>query len=150
MKGLTLCLLASGCIVLSGQSFANNSHEAMVKRIAATGKVKVDHTKKETKPADKKANKKRKKEKAAEHAGKKVYDKFCMACHASGAAGAPKLNEPKQWEARIKQGQDVLVKHVIKGYKFMPPMGTCMSCSKEDIHAAVDYMVQTVKKEEKK
>ena len=36
--------------------------------------------------------------------GKAVYDKTCVACHASGVANAPKLGDKAAWAPRIKTG----------------------------------------------
>lgn len=73
--------------------------------------------------------------------GKKVYDSSCMACHATGAAGAPKVGDKAAWQPRIAQGIDTLVNHAINGIRAMPPKGTCATCSDADLRAAVEYMV---------
>lgn len=77
--------------------------------------------------------------------GKSVYDGKCKACHATGAAGAPKLDDAANWAPRIEQGMDVLVRHAIEGFKgtvgYMPPKGGFMSLSDNDVAAAVAYMV---------
>ena len=74
--------------------------------------------------------------------GKQVYDISCMACHETGAAGAPKLNDKNAWAPRVKQGKKTLIKHVVEGYKLMPAKGGCMQCSDDDIVAAVNYMLK--------
>jgi cytochrome c5 len=48
-------------------------------------------------------------------AGEEVYKAQCVACHASGAAGAPKFGDAGAWGARIKQGLDTLVTSALKG-----------------------------------
>ena len=77
--------------------------------------------------------------------GQTVYQGKCQACHATGAAGAPKLDDKANWEPRIAQGMDVLVKHSLEGFKgnvgFMPPKGGFASLSDEEVAAAVAYMV---------
>src|SRR5690606_24251739 len=73
--------------------------------------------------------------------GKQVYDSSCMACHSTGAAGAPKLGDTAAWEPRIAQGMETLVQHSITGIRAMPPRGTCAACSDGDLEAAVEYMV---------
>ena len=73
--------------------------------------------------------------------GKKVYDSACMACHATGAAGAPVKGDKAAWAPRIAQGMDTLVSHAINGIRAMPPRGACGSCSDADLKAAVEYMV---------
>jgi len=72
--------------------------------------------------------------------GKSVYDKSCMACHAAGVAGAPKLGDKAAWAPRIKQGMDVLYATALKGKGAMPPKGTYAGPD-ADVKAAVDYMV---------
>ena len=78
---------------------------------------------------------------ASADAGKQIYDSSCMACHSTGAAGAPKVGDKAAWAPRIAQGIDTLVNHSINGIRAMPPKGTCMSCSDDDMKAAVNYMV---------
>jgi len=52
-----------------------------------------------------------------------VYKSTCAACHASGAAGAPKMGDVAAWKARIAEGYDTLAKHAIEGLRAMPPKG---------------------------
>ncbi|HEY9037264.1 MAG TPA: cytochrome c5 family protein [Pseudomonadales bacterium] len=73
--------------------------------------------------------------------GEAVYNASCMACHSTGAAGAPKLGDKAAWAARIKQGMDTLNTHALDGIRGMPARGTCASCSDDEIKAAVEYMV---------
>lgn len=47
--------------------------------------------------------------------GIQVYEAQCLACHASGAAGAPKLGDVGAWSARLKTGYDALVTSALKG-----------------------------------
>lgn len=76
--------------------------------------------------------------------GKKVYDTTCMACHATGAAGAPKLGDKAAWASRLKTGIDALYASSLKGKGAMPPKGGS-SLPDPDVKAAVDYMVAAVK-----
>lgn len=55
--------------------------------------------------------------------GEEVYKSTCAACHASGAAGAPKFGDAAAWKARIAQGYDTLVNHAIHGLRAMPAKG---------------------------
>lgn len=71
-----------------------------------------------------------------------IYNTKCMACHATGAAGAPKTGDAAAWSARMEQGMDTVVQHAINGLNAMPPKGTCMDCSDEEIEATVKYMVE--------
>jgi cytochrome c5 len=85
---------------------------------------------------------------ATADAGKKLYDTTCMACHASGVAGAPKFGDKAAWADRIKQGIAMLDEHAIKGFQgktgMMPAKGGSQA-SDEDVKAAVAYMVAAVK-----
>lgn len=47
--------------------------------------------------------------------GEQVYQGQCAACHAVGAAGAPKLGDVPAWAPRIKTGYEALYTSVLKG-----------------------------------
>lgn len=81
----------------------------------------------------------------AARSGEEVYQAKCTVCHASGAAGAPKVGTAGDWEPRIAKGMDTLYASAISGFKGMPPKGLCMDCSETEIKAAVDYMVDKSK-----
>ena len=74
-------------------------------------------------------------------AGKKRYNASCSVCHAAGVAGAPKFGDKDAWAPRIAQGMETLIKNAIHGIRAMPPRGTCMNCSDEEIEVTVKYMV---------
>ncbi|MDX2456227.1 MAG: c-type cytochrome [Gammaproteobacteria bacterium] len=74
--------------------------------------------------------------------GQKIYQKSCQVCHAAGVAGAPKLGDKDAWAPRIAKGNDALFLSVKNGLKAMPPKGTCMSCSEDELRAAMEYMVE--------
>jgi cytochrome c5 len=73
--------------------------------------------------------------------GDQVYGTACLACHDTGAAGAPKKGVAADWATRIAQGEDTLVSNAINGIRGMPPRGTCMTCSDDEIRAAVQFIV---------
>jgi cytochrome c5 len=77
--------------------------------------------------------------------GKQVFDSTCMACHATGVAGAPKLGDKAAWAPRLGQGLDTLVQHAIKGKNAMPPKGGNTSLSDAQVRAAVEFMVSQAK-----
>ena len=77
--------------------------------------------------------------------GKKVYEGACVACHASGVAGAPKLGDKGAWAPRLATGLDALTASVIKGKGAMPPNGGNTSIPDADIRAAVEYMAAAAK-----
>ena len=53
--------------------------------------------------------------------GEQVYQNQCMACHASGAAGAPKFGDAAAWAPRLPQGFETLLNSALKGKGAMPP-----------------------------
>ncbi len=73
--------------------------------------------------------------------GETVYNSGCAACHATGAAGAPKIGDAAAWAPHIEKGMDTLVKHAYEGFNAMPAKGMCSDCSEEEIAAAVEYIV---------
>ncbi|KQQ88326.1 cytochrome c5 family protein [Massilia sp. Leaf139] len=73
-------------------------------------------------------------------AGGAVYTAVCAACHASGAAGAPKTGVAGDWTARLAQGYDTLVKHAIEGIRAMPAKGGNPDLDNVEVERAVVYM----------
>jgi len=81
---------------------------------------------------------------AATPSGEDIYNATCFACHATGAAGAPKLGDKADWGPRIAKGTDTLVQHAINGFQgekgIMPPKGGRADYSDDAIAAAVKFM----------
>jgi cytochrome c5 len=77
--------------------------------------------------------------------GQKTYQSSCQACHASGAAGAPKLGDKEAWAPRIATGIDAMLAVAIKGKGAMPPKGACATCTDDQLKAAIEYMVSQSK-----
>ena len=77
--------------------------------------------------------------------GASVYQSACMACHAAGIAGAPRVGDVPGWADRITQGADTLYAHAIQGFQgkagVMPAKGGNMALSDDEVKAAVDHMV---------
>lgn len=73
--------------------------------------------------------------------GEQTYRRFCFSCHASGAAGAPRVGVAAAWEDRVEQGMDVMLAHTIEGMPGMPPRGMCSRCEDEELRDAIAYMV---------
>jgi cytochrome c5 len=55
--------------------------------------------------------------------GEEVFKGQCSACHATGAAGAPKFGDAAAWAPRIKTGLPALVNSALKGKNAMAPQG---------------------------
>ena len=77
--------------------------------------------------------------------GQKIYKQSCQACHANGVANAPKPGDKAAWAPRIATGMDAMLATAKKGKGAMPPKGTCMGCSDDDLKAAIEYMVSQSK-----
>jgi cytochrome c5 len=72
--------------------------------------------------------------------GEAVYTAVCAACHATGAAGAPKLGDAAAWGSRITKGYDTLLKHAIEGIGAMPAKGGNPDLDNIEVARAVVYM----------
>ena len=59
----------------------------------------------------------------AARSGEEVFKAQCSACHATGAAGAPKFGDAGAWGARIGKGYDALLTSALKGKGNMGPQG---------------------------
>jgi cytochrome c5 len=66
-----------------------------------------------------------------------------MACHGTGAAGAPKTGDAAAWAPRIAAGMESMLANATNGLKAMPPKGLCMACSDAELQGAVEYMVSS-------
>lgn len=84
---------------------ASDSERAVAERIQKVGAVEVRDANRPLK------------------AGEEVYKAQCVACHGSGAAGAPKFGDAGAWGPRIKQGFDALVNSALKGKGAMGAQG---------------------------
>ena len=73
--------------------------------------------------------------------GRTVYQASCAACHATGAAGAPRLGDGIAWIPRLNAGIGALHATALKGKGAMPPKGGNASLTDADVRAAVDFMV---------
>ena len=74
-------------------------------------------------------------------AGAKIYQSACFACHLSGAAGAPKIDDPAAWEPRLGQGMAGLLQSVTNGKGVMPPKGGFAHLTDDDLRNAVGFML---------
>lgn len=122
-----------GLILVSPFSVANSVEDGIAGRIAKVGSVCIEGdacAANLTVAA------------AGPQSAEDVYNSFCMGCHASGAAGAPKFRDAESWAPRLSAGLESMYANSISGKGAMPPKGLCMSCSDEEIKATVDYMIE--------
>ncbi len=76
----------------------------------------------------------------ADMTAKQMYDGACMACHATGAAGAPKVGDTAAWEGRMGSGVDGLLGSAISGKGAMPPKGGS-TYTDEQLRTVVEFML---------
>jgi cytochrome c5 len=77
--------------------------------------------------------------------GATIYNSVCGACHNTGAAGAPKLDDKAAWASRVATGKEALYKSAIGGKGAMPAKGGAADLSDAEIKGAVDYVLGKVK-----
>ena len=74
--------------------------------------------------------------------GKQVYRQACVICHQNGETSAPLIGKSSSWFSRLTDnGLAGLYRNAINGYNNMPIKGACVTCSDNDIRAAVDYIL---------
>lgn len=76
----------------------------------------------------------------AEKSGEEVVKAVCSMCHAAGLMNAPKIGDKGQWQPRIAQGYETLVKHAIEGIRAMPARGGNPSLTDGEVARAVANM----------
>jgi len=81
----------------------------------------------------------------AERSGEEIYNTKCSVCHAAGVAGAPKFGDAAAWAPRAEKGVDALLATSLTGINAMPPKGTCMDCSDDEMKSAIQYMLDAAK-----
>lgn len=79
---------------------------------------------------------------AEPRSGDAVYGAACAACHDTGAAGSPLLDDAGEWQARLdERGFDGLLQSVIDGMGAMPPRGGS-DASDDELHLSVEYILE--------
>jgi cytochrome c5 len=70
-----------------------------------------------------------------------VYNNYCFACHDTGAAGAPRLDQVEFWQ-QVAGETERLYQNTLKGIRAMPRKGTCLACSDDQLKQTVDWMLE--------
>jgi cytochrome c5 len=70
-----------------------------------------------------------------------ILDQYCNVCHSTGWNGAPMNGDRAEWAPRLGTGFDALFKNAKQGFNNMPPMGTCLDCTDEELTAAIRKML---------
>nr|WP_205962946.1 cytochrome c5 family protein [Psychromonas sp. SA13A] len=123
--------------LFSAPSFTQDlSEEAIANRVAPIGDVYIDGEI-ETASAGNDSS-----EPAGPRSGEKIYNTYCVACHATGAAGAPIKGNADAWQPRVAQGEETLITHAIQGFNAMPARGTCSDCSDDEIASTVKFLIK--------
>ncbi|MDY7546013.1 c-type cytochrome [Glaciimonas sp. CA11.2] len=73
--------------------------------------------------------------------GEEVYKSTCVACHGSGAAGAPKFGDVSAWGPRLADGEDKVIGYAINGLRAMPAKGGNPDLDDVEVARAVVFMV---------
>lgn len=76
----------------------------------------------------------------APRTGEELYKTACVACHGTGAAGAPKTGDAAAWGPRIARGYDDVLKVATAGKGAMPPKGGVADASDFEFARAVVYL----------
>lgn len=120
-----------------------NTPQAVVDRIQPFGQVRVGDSGQQVAAAAPAETSTQKTATAAGgKSGEEVYNGVCVACHAAGVAGAPKMGDKAAWETRLAQGLDALVSTTVSGKGAMPPKGGNASLSEAELKSAVEYMLK--------
>lgn len=82
---------------------------------------------------------------AGPRTGEAIYKTTCSACHATGAAGAPKLGDKAAWAPRVKKGDVALMTSLKNGINAMPPKGMCMDCSDDELKSVLAHLLAAAK-----
>ncbi len=72
--------------------------------------------------------------------GEEIVKAVCSACHATGAAGAPKIGDKGAWGPRLAAGLNGLLQSATKGKGAMPPKGGATDLSDYELARAIVYM----------
>ena len=76
--------------------------------------------------------------------GATIFNSICGACHNTGAAGAPKVDDKAAWAPRLATGKAALINSVTNGKNAMPAKGGA-TLSDEEIKNAVEYVMGRAK-----
>ena len=78
---------------------------------------------------------------AAPRTGQQVVEEQCVACHAIGLDGAPRIGDARAWQPRAARGLSSLTAAALEGVRKMPPHGGKLSLTDLEISRAIAYMV---------
>ena len=140
---LMLIVWALVMIFIGYKSFttSDSSHSnpmvdnAVLERIKPVGDVRIDTN---NMVASVESNE------SSERSGEAIYNSKCSGCHTSGVMEAPKYASLEDWSTRIDLGLEKLTLSAIAGKGGMPPRGTCMDCTDNEIKLTVQYILDSL------
>lgn len=130
---LSLGTFPSAFATPCGQVVQPMTQEAILNRIKPVGVVETESGVVAAKPMAAQA--------LGPNAAEERYKSTCSVCHETGVAGAPKFRNAADWKSRMEAGIDGMLKMAIQGKGGMPPRGTCMQCSDEELKLTIEYML---------
>ena len=68
------------------------------------------------------------------------YNTYCIACHGTGVAGAPKTGDTQAWVSVMAKGFEAVLENTKAGFNGHPSMGLCGDCSDEVFIDIIEYM----------
>ena len=77
---------------------------------------------------------------AGARSGEQIVKTYCVACHETGAAGAPKIGDAAAWKPLARKGLERLLAVTIKGEKAMPPRGAATDATDLELARAIVWM----------
>lgn len=75
-----------------------------------------------------------------DRSGREIFDEVCVACHGTGAEGAPRVGDRKAWQGRYARGLTTLSQHALEGIRKMPSHGGRLTLTNLEIERAITYM----------
>lgn len=78
------------------------------------------------------------------HAGKKIYQEYCAACHDPEpliAVNAPRFGHREDWQAYARLDMQTLLAITSRGVSAMPARGGCFECDDALLEQAIRYIL---------
>ena len=128
-------LVITGIALVTFSVQANHMHKDTIdKRTSPVGQVHIEGEVVESETAEAApAN-------AEPRTGDAIYGIYCVACHSTGLANAPKTHDTVIWATLMERGMDDLLTSAITGKNVMPPKGNCADCSDDELKSAIQFM----------
>lgn len=70
----------------------------------------------------------------------RLFQQACAHCHLRPGLGVPVVGDEADWNERRAQGFEALLANTVVGVRDMPPLGTCASCTEEDLRRLVAFL----------